>query len=279
MNKLKLSSLSLLCVVSVPAFAGMAVTDPISYTYFAQQLTDSAENTTTNIKSLTEQTKQTITQNEIFLTSKEIWTTARETQKITEDTHNAVTGTYYSPMQLLEDLEREQARFERNPPRYIDQVFAKYGNEKAEQLSPVELEEQVRQQSFDRFSAGNGLYKADAKVREREEANLNLLTASEISEYQLGESENGYLAKLKEHTSKHKDATTLASKMDVLISIASLQAEMQAKQLELQAKMAKAYASMNYEGHTDLASDAEIRASESAERTNYDDAMNRQWSN
>ena len=284
MNKLNISTLIALCVASTSAIAGMAVSDPISYTYFAQQLTEGAENTATNIKSLAEQTKQTVTQNEIFLTSKEIWTTARETQKVTEDAYEAVTGLYYTPSQMLEDLDREQARFDRNPPRYIDGVYKRYGfrgdGEDGDEFAPVELEAQVKQEVFTRFSAGRGLLNADAKTREREAANLNLIAASEMSEQNF-KANKGYLHKGKGIMEKHKDATTLARKLDVLISLVGLQVEMQAKQLELQTKMAKAYGSMHYEGikEEDLASQERINASSTAPRTNYGDAMNRKWSN
>lgn len=279
MKNLKLSALAFLCAVSVPVMAGMAVTDPVSYTFYAQQLTEGAKNTATNLKQLAEESKQTVTQNEIFLTSKEIWTTARETQKVTEDAYSAVTGLYYTPEGIIEDVEREQARYERNPPRYLDRVFAKYGHredeENGDNLPPVELEEKIKQQTFQSFSSGRGLYRGHAVAKEREEAALSLMGASEIAEHQLGNPDSGYLEKLKEHSSKHVDATTLATKMDVLISLATLQVEMQAKQLELQAKMAKAYAAMNYQGSKDLATDKVIKASETAPRTDYSEVMNR----
>ena len=278
MNKLNISTLIALCVASTSAIAGMAVSDPISYTYFAQQLTEGAENTATNIKSLAEQTKQTVTQNEIFLTSKEIWTTARETQKVSEDAYEAVTGLYYTPSQMLEDLDREQARFEANPPRYTDRVFARYGNKEDKDEIPLNvLNDQIQDEIHGRFSMGSGLYNTQAKTREREAANLDLMTVSELAELKIKGSNGGvsYGDKAQDALNMHANANTLANKMDVLISLVSLQVEMQIKQLELQTKMAKSYGAMHYEGRNNLASEAVIKASGTAEPTDYSDAMNR----
>ncbi|MFA0155678.1 hypothetical protein [Vibrio sp. 10N.261.46.A3] len=275
----------LLGLMSIHAHAVEMVHDSINNATLAQMVTVEANTATNTFKASLESIKQTLTQNDIFLTSKEIWTTARETQEITQEAYDAVVGLYYTPQEMFEQANREYGRMQSNPPRYVDGIFAKYGNEPTPEQLGVNPEscdsegescfsdELVRNEIQSKYQAGNGMLRDTARVREREKLTLDLMTKSSKSLLEVYDGEASVFAEMLRIQEKQREAKDPKEQMGVLMAYAALQTKIQIEQYKLSLRTSLAYGGMNYEGEVNLFTEEQVKASETAAPTDYSPAF------
>jgi hypothetical protein len=281
----KLIALGVLLAISGAVHAAMVVRDPVSYSYMAAQVKDSALALSNQAKMLAEKAKELATQNQIFLTTKEIWTTARETQAITQDTYDAVVGVVGIPDEYQQATDREIWRAERNPITYADRIFKKYGHKPEDAgtdkypIEPVEFQKEIKEAVKDEYGAGNGMYRVAARNQAKEEANLTAITTSQVMRQEISRGiQDKSLWKHFEYLESKADTdTTPLQRENTLTQIMLLRTKIALKQLELDAIRTEAQASIHYKAYKNTVSDEVIRNSSKEKRVDYNEILERDY--
>lgn len=261
--------------------AAQIVSDPMSYTYMANQLKDSAEQVTNQTKMLTNDAKALTTQSEIFMTSKDIYTTAKETYGVTKDAYDAVVGVYETPSDLQSRAERELERAERQPIKYVDRVFKKYGIEKSKASDPtfrfdtLEMEGEIEKEIINTYGAGSGFYRNAARNQARDEVNREAITRAQLIQQQIltGIGNPSLKASYVRLSEQIRVNTTPSERDKTRNEILLLQADIALKQLELQTRYVEAFAAMNYQAYQKTHSDEDIKNSTEVDRVDYNEIL------
>jgi hypothetical protein len=281
----KLIALGVLLAISGAVHAAMVVSDPMSYTYMATQVKDSAISLSNQAKMLAEKAKELATQNQIFLTTKEIWTTARETQAITQDAYDAVVGVIGIPDEYQEATDREIWRAERSPITYADRLFKKYGHKPETAgtdefpIDPVEFQQEIRTAVNEEYGAGSGMYRNAARNQAKEEANLNAIATSQVirQEISRGIKDKSLWEHFEYLESKADTDVTPLQRENTLTQIMLLRAKIDLKQLELDAVRTEAQASIHYKAYQNTVSDEVIKNSAKEKRVDYNEILERNY--
>lgn len=284
--KNKLVTIAVLFALSGTAYSAMVVSDPMSYTYMATQVKDSAISLSNQAKMLVEKGKELATQNQIFITTKEIWTTARETQQITMEAYDAVVSVYGIPEEYQRLTDREIASAERSPITYADRVFKKYGNGKDRDdedypLDPTETEDLIKEEVINTYSAGNGMYRVAARNQAKDKANLAAIVKSQRVRQEISQGSQGasIWANYGRLSKKVSSDLTPWEREGTRNEILLLQAQIALKQLELQAVYTEAVASVHYKAYKNTVSDEVIENSTKEKRVDYNGILERDYRN